>query len=357
MLISTILYERKFALSVIVLGSLALAVAPRFLPDYTVISLITILMYATLTLSWTMFSGPTNYISLATAALFGVGIYLSAVLRQSLPLPVIIIIGGLASFILALLIGLLTLRLKGVYFILFTFGTTALIRNIIQWWEVKFTHTVGRHVLGASNTAVYAYILAIFFITLLTSFLLRYSSMGMALQGIGENEDAAEHIGINVTWIKILTFACSAIFMGATGAVMATRLRYIDPTIAFDPLLSFLPVLMAIFGGTSRLEGPILGSAIFTLLREFLLTKYPYAYMLLMGLTLIAVILYLPGGLVVLAFRWWIRLKIQWAKTKFQWQMLKSRWWREEWRPKVSMWLAQWRLRVGWLLGRKRHDA
>jgi len=353
MLISTILYERKFALTIIIASIVALAFAPALLAEYTLIKLITILMYTILTLSWTIFSGSTNYISLATAALFGIGVYLSAVLNNSLPLPVIILISGLASFILAFLIGTLTLRLKGVYFILFTLGVTALIRNVVQWWETHFTHTVGRHVPGVGNEIVYGYILAIFSITLLASFFLRHSSIGMALQGIGENDEAAEHIGINVTRIKILTFACSAIFMGAAGAVMASRWRYVDPGIAFDPLLSFLPVLMAIFGGTSRLEGPILGATIFTLLREFLLTKYPYLYMLLMGLSLIAIILYLPGGLVVQAIRWWIWLKIQWAKTKFQWQMLKSRW-REEWRPKVSMWLAQWWLRVQWRLGRKR---
>lgn len=353
MLISTILYERKFALSMTVLGIIILAVAPRFIADYTLISLITILMFTILTLSWTMFSGPTNYISLATAALFGVGVYTSAVLSRLLPLPVIVVISGLLSFALAFLIGLLTLRLKGVYFILFTFGVTALIRNVIQWWEAHVTLTVGRHVAGLNAEVVYVYILIIFAITLLVNFLLPHSSFGMALRGIGENDEAAEHIGINVIRLKILTFACSAIFMGATGAVMATRWRYIDPGIAFDPLLSFLPVLMAIFGGTSRLEGPILGAVIFTLLREYLITEYPLVYMLIMGLTLIAVILYLPGGLVVQAIRWWIWLKIQWAKTKFQWQMLTSRW-RDEWRPKVSMWLAQWRLRMQWRLGRRR---
>ena len=355
MLISTILYERKAALTMIVLGILVLMIAPRFLAEYTLISLITILMYATLTLSWTMFSGPTNYISLATAALFGVGIYTTAVLGGSVPLPVIVVIGGLICFVLAFLIGLLTLRLKGVYFILFTFGVTALIRNVVQWWETHVTLTVGRHVPGFDNGIIYVYILVIFSITLLASFFLRHASLGMALQGIGENDEAAEHIGIDVIRIKILIFSCSAIFMGATGAVMATRWRYIDPGIAFDPLLSFLPVLMAIFGGTSRLEGPILGATIFTLLREFLLTKYPYLYMLLMGLSLIAVILYLPGGLVVLVQRWWFRAQIQWAKTKFRWQMLKN-WWREQ-KPKLQMRLAQWRLRVGWRFGRRRDDA
>lgn len=346
MLISTIFSQQKFTFLVIVLSIVGLAILPRFLPDYALISLITILMYAILTLSWTMFSGATNNISLATAALFGIGIYCSAVLHKTLPLPVIILISGLLCFALAFLIGLLTLRLKGVYFILFTFGVTALIRNVIQWWEAHITFTVGRHVSGADNEIIYGYILAIFGITLLSSFLLRHSSLGMALQGIGENEDAAEHIGINVTWVKVIVFACSAICMGATGAVMATRWRYIDTGIAFNPLLSFLPVLMAIFGGTSRLAGPLLGAAIFTMLQEFLITRFPYLYMLLMGLTFIAVILYLPGGLVVLAERWWIRVKIQWFLMKMRW---------ERWRIHLQDVKRNWqRIRAEWRLGRNR---
>jgi len=353
MLISTIFNKRKFTLSMILLSIALLAVVPRFLPPYVIISLITVLMYIILTLSWTMFSGSTNYISLATAALFGVGVYTSAVLSGTFPLIVIVVISGVLSFILALLVGSLTLRLKGVYFILFTFGVTALIRNVIQWWETHITLTVGRHVSSPGNDTVYTYMVIIYALTLIFIFLLQNSSYGMALQGIGENEDAAEHIGIDVTRLKVVTFALSAIFMGAAGAVMATRWRYIDPTIAFNPLLSFLPVLMAIFGGTSMLGGPILGAVIFTLLQEYLITEYPYLYMLLMGLTLVIVILYLPGGLLVLVMRLYIRLVIQWAKTRFQWQMLKTRW-REEWRPKVSMELAQRRLRLQWRLGRKR---
>jgi len=353
MLISTIFSKRKFTITMILLSIILLAVAPLFAPPYAIISLITILMYVILTLSWTMFSGPTNYISLATAALFGVGVYTSATLNDSLPLIVIVIISGLISFLLALLIGMLTLRLKGVYFILFTFGVTALIRNAIQWWETHITLTVGRHVTSPGNDTIYTYMVVLYSLTLIFIFLLQNSSYGMALQGIGENEDAAEHIGIDVTRIKVIVFALSAIFMGAAGAVMATRWRYIDPNVAFNPLLSFLPVLMAIFGGTWLLGGPILGAVIFTLLQQYLITEYPYLYMLLMGLTLVIVILYLPGGLLTLVMKGYIWLVIQWAKTKWQWQVLTTRW-KEEWRPKVSMWLAQWRLRWQWRLGRKR---
>ena len=79
---------------------------------------------------------------------------------------------------------------------------------------------------------------------------------------------------------------------------MAGRWTYIDPKIAFNPLLSFIPVLMAIFGGTSRIYGPIIGAAIFTFMEEFLITRFPYHYMLIFGVIMVFSILYLPGGLV-----------------------------------------------------------
>jgi branched-chain amino acid transport system permease protein len=318
MLISTILSEEKPALVAIPVTIVALAIAPRILPESIGISLITVLMYATLTLSWTMFSGPTGYVSLATAGLFGVGVYVSAILRDSLPIEAIVLIGGASASLVALAIGLLTLRLKGVYFILFTFGVAALIRSSAQWWETHVNGTVGRHVTGATNETVYLLLLIIFAAALIGGFLLRHSSSGLALEGIGENEDAAEHIGINVTRVKVVTFAVSSVLMGMTGAVMATRFRYVDPSIAFNPLISFLPVVMAILGGVSKLYGPLIGSVILIVLQEFLITEYPYVYLLVFGLTLVVAVLWLPGGLVELAQRWYIKLKVQWIRLRMR---------------------------------------
>jgi branched-chain amino acid transport system permease protein len=169
----------------------------------------------------------------------------------------------------------------------------------LTWWEAHVTRTVGRYVFGGpDNETIYYYILAIALATFLTAYVVTHSRFGLALRSVGENEEAAAHIGINVTMMKVFGFAISAVFMGATGAVMANRWTYIDPTTAFNPLFSFLPVVMAIFGGTSRLWGPILGAAVFTLFREYLTTEYPYFYMLGMGVVLIIVILYLPNGLI-----------------------------------------------------------
>jgi len=299
-----VISKRSFLLGLLCLILILLATSPHYIPPYTVILLTSIFMYIIITVSWAIFSGPTRYISLASAAFFGVGVYASAILGFVLPLPAVIVIGGLVSFCLALFIGLLTLRLRGMYFIIFTFGISELIKHFILWWEANMTGTVGRWVVVVDHTTVYYVMLVIFVILMLTAYLIRRSKFGLALQSIGANEEAAAHTGINVTLVKVITFAISASFMGAVGAIMATRWTYIDPRIAFNPLLSFMPVLMAIFGGVGQLYGPILGAAIFTYLEEFLITEFPYYYMLLFGLVLVAVILFLPNGLVGLIEKW-----------------------------------------------------
>jgi branched-chain amino acid transport system permease protein len=302
---ATVTSKKPFLFGLTFLISILLATLPLYIPPYPVISLTSIVMYIIITVSWAIFSGPTRYISLASAAFFGVGVYISAVLGQALFLPIVIVIGGLVSFILALCIGLLTLRLRGMYFIIFTFGISELIRNFLLWWETKMTGTVGRWVVAADYTTVYYIILIIFVMTLLTAYLVRRSRFGLAMRSIGEQEEAATHIGINATVVKTTAFAISAFFMGAAGVIMATQWAYIDPKIAFNPLFSFMPVLMAIFGGTGQLYGPVFGAALFAFLDEILITKFPYYYMLLFGSIMIVVILFLPHGMVGLVQKWW----------------------------------------------------
>ena len=276
----------------------ALAMLPVYGSAYNVILVASIMMYVILTVSWVIFSGPSGYISLATAAFFGVGIYSMALLGKHMPLLPVVFIGGLASFCLALLVGALTLRLRGIYFAIFTFGLVELIINLMLWYEIRFTGTRGRFVIVVSNNEIYYVMLGIFVLLLVTAFIIRRTKYGLALRSIGEHEEAAAHMGINVTAVKIIIFAISAFFMGTAGAIMATRWTYIDPYIAFDPLFSFLPVLMAIFGGMGQFYGPIIGAAIFGYLEEVLLTTFPYYYKLIFGIILVIAILYLPNGLV-----------------------------------------------------------
>lgn len=292
------IFKKGLYLVFLFLIFMLMVIMPSHVSPYTIILLSSIFMYIVLTVSWALFSGPTHYISLASAAFFGIGIYVSAILGDKLPLLVVIGFGGFISFLLALLVGLSSLRLRGMYFTIFTFGLSELIRHSVLWWEVNKTGTVGRWVIAVDHTTVYYVMLSILLITLVVTSMIKYSKYGLALSSIGESEEAAEHIGINVDALKIIIFALGTFFMGATGAIMATRWSYIDPSIAFNPLFSFMPVLMAIFGGMGQILGQALGAAVLTLLADLLLTKLPYYYMLLYGVILVIVILFLPSGLV-----------------------------------------------------------
>ena len=288
---------------------IALATLPLYGSLYNVILVTSILMYMILAVSWAIFSGPTGYISLASSAFFGVGIYAAALLGNELPLPVVVLIGGLASFIVAFLVGALTLRLSGIYFAMFTFGLVVLIKELLLYWEIEHSHTRGRFVVLESNDTVFYYLLGIFVVLMIVSYLIKRSKYGLALQSIGENEEAAAHTGINVTMVKVLTYAVSAIFAGAAGVIMATKWTYVDPYVAFNPILSFSPVLMAIFGGMGNLYGPVIGAVIFTYLQEILTTSdFKDYYMLIFGIVLVVSILYLPNGILGFIQSLWKRI-------------------------------------------------
>ena len=291
---------------------IVLVLVPIIFPEFWVVRLSTVLMFTILAVGWTMFSGPTGYMSLATAAFFGTGIYIAAYTGENLPLPAFTIIAGVASFILALGVGALTLRLRGIYFAIFTFGLNELIKHLLLFFELHAMGVRGRFVIVSDYNTIFNAFLIVFVLLVLTAYFIKRSRFGLALQSIGEYEEAAAHTGINVTMVKIVTFAISAFFMGAAGAIWATKLRYVDPGIAFFYFNSFMPVLMAMFGGVGQLYGPIIGATFLTLLKEFLITTLAKwgiveLYMLIFGAVFVVAILYMPNGVAGLAQNLWNR--------------------------------------------------
>jgi branched-chain amino acid transport system permease protein len=287
-----------------------LGIWPYIGPTYYVTLFTYFLLYVAMATAWTMFSGTTGYISLASAAFFGIGIYAAALFGERMPLIFVIIIGGAVSFVLAFLVGAITLRLRGIYFAMFTFGLVVLFQQVLLYWEITVKNIRGYFVVIETNNTIYYYLFAICIATVGVAYWLRRSKFGLALQGIGENEEAAAHTGINVTMVKILTFALSSFFMGAAGVVMATKMTYIDPQIAFNPLMSFNPALMSIFGGIGNIYGPVMGSVLFSYIQEKLTTGgLKEYYMMIFGSILVLSILFLPNGILGFIQDFWKRIK------------------------------------------------
>jgi branched-chain amino acid transport system permease protein len=295
-----------FNLGFALVAVLVVGLVPTMTQGYTVTLLTDIMRYAILTMGWLIFSGPTSYMSLATAAFYGIGFYAAAVFNGPVPFAVAIMIAGAAAYVVALLVGALTLRLRGVYFCIFTFALTLLVSRVVSEVERIVTKTRGRFVATETTEAAFYAMFAVMVLTIVIALVVRRSRFGLALQSIGEHEEAAAHSGINVVRTKVLVFAASAITMGMAGAIIATRRTYIDPGIAFNLNTSFLPVLMALFGGMGNLIGPIIGAAVFTLIGDALLTSMPDLYMLLFGVVLIMAMLIMPNGIVGLIKESWL---------------------------------------------------
>jgi branched-chain amino acid transport system permease protein len=286
------------ALLAVAACALAAAALPWLLDDFLVSLALACLMYVALATSWAMFSGATRYVSLATAAFFGLGAYVSAWTVGALPWPLVVTAGAAVAAAFAALAGIAILHLRGTYFAVLTFGMSELVRHTITYGEKRFAGTVGRVLTTApSNLVVYESVLVIAAAAVAVALLVRASRLGLALDGIGADEERAETLGVPTRAVKVAGFALSASFAGAAGAAMAVRWTYVDPATVFNPLIGLQTVLIAIVGGPTSLAGPLAAAIAFSLLAELLRLQFPYAYLAILGLVLIAAVLYLPRGL------------------------------------------------------------
>jgi branched-chain amino acid transport system permease protein len=285
-------------------AALALATMPWLLSDFLLSLTIACLMYAGLAVSWAMFSGPTHYLSLATAAFFGIGAYVTAWGVATLPWPLCVAGGGLVAAAFAALVGAAVLHLRGAYFAVLTFGLGELTRHAITYFEKSWFRTVGRVLRGTPDaTTVYLTVLCVATAAVAVAALVRAGRFGLALRGIGGDEERAQTLGVSTRRVKIAAFALSAFFAGAMGAAVAVRWTYIDPPAVFNPFIGLQTVLIAMVGGAATLGGPLASAVVFSLFTEFLRLRFPYAFLIVLGTLLIVLVLYLPGGLASLVGR------------------------------------------------------
>jgi branched-chain amino acid transport system permease protein len=295
----------------------ALAI-PHYASAFVISLTLSCMMYIALSSSWALFCGSTRYLSLATSAFFGIGAYVSALGLEHLDWLSTVALGALAAAAVALVMGLAVLHLRGTYFAMLTFGMTELIRHAITYFEKQVTGTVGRVLtVTPEGDTVYLTVLGLAVIAVALSIWIRRTRFGLAMAGIGSDEQRAQTLGVNTRWVKTLGFTLIAAIAGAVGAAMAVRWTYIDPPTVFNPFIGFQTVLIALIGGATTLWGPLIAAIVFSLLAETLRLQLPQVYMMALGALLILCVLYLPGGLASLrgaTFKAW------WSDTRSWWR-------------------------------------
>ena len=233
-------------------------------------------------------------LSLANAAFMGIGAYTASLLTMhtGLPFAVALAAGGLLPALVAVIIGIPTLRLSGVYLAMATLGFGEVVRVIIL--NLEFTGgPMG--INGIPQKTEFWHILLLLGATLYLLARMRRSKVGRAFEAIKEDETAARLMGVDVAGYKLLAFVLGAVIAGVAGGLNAHYTFTIGPgNYAFENAVEILT--MAVFGGTGNLIGPTIGATILTLLPE-VLRNFKDFRLAANGLILVLVILYLPKGI------------------------------------------------------------
>ncbi len=276
---------------------LALSSLPFWATDHWIGIGINLLMWLALAASWVLFSGLTGYISLGHAAFYGLGAYTVATTWGLLPLGVGLALSGIVGAAFAFAVGFPSLRVRGPYFVMLTFGLAELLKFVVIDIETRF-ESGGRLVLGGpSLETIYWILLGLASGALILLAVVRFSGLGSGLRALREDEIAAETIGIPVSLYKMTAFTLSAIVPSMVGGVMLMRSGYFEPLIVFDPTVSLTIICIAVIGGGDRPIGPVLGSIFLVGLSELLWARFPLLYMVILGVLLLMFVLAAPRGL------------------------------------------------------------
>jgi branched-chain amino acid transport system permease protein len=283
---------------VLVLGFLVVVLLLcQFLGDYWIGFGISLMMAVALTQSWGILSSLSGYISLGHVAFYGLGAYIVAASWGVLNMWAALFFAGSSAALLAGIIGMPALRVRGPYFVILTLGISELLKYGVIALDAS-KGRAGRLILGAPDfTELFWMMFALAAIATILAWGVRAHRIASGLRAIREDEEAAETIGVPVARYKLTAFVLSAIVPGCVGGVMVLRSTYFDPSQAFDSMISFSMIAMAIIGGSDDLKGPAVGAVFLTILSEMLWSQAPQLYMIILGTLLCCFVLFIPEGL------------------------------------------------------------
>lgn len=255
--------------------------------------LITICINVMLAVSLHLIIGITGQFSIGHAGFLAIGAYISAIFTMKLEQPFIvaIIAGAVVAGLAGLLIGIPTLRLKGDYLAIATLGFAEIIR--IVFLNIDYVGGAAGMQVTHQSTWLTAFVCMVITILIIANF--TNSRHGRACISIREDEIAADAMGINTTYYKVIAFVIGSFFAGVAGAIYAHNFYMIQPT-TFNFLKSFDILIYVVLGGLGSLSGATIAAILLTVVSTYL-QEYAETRMIIYSLVLILVMLYRPTGL------------------------------------------------------------
>jgi branched-chain amino acid transport system permease protein len=269
------------------------------------------LMLVTLASSVNIIMGYTGYVSFGHIVYFGLGGYAAFYLMQNFSVHVLTaaLIGGVVASLIAFLIGIPVLRLRGAYFALATIGINEAFRVLVNNLPflggsvgMLFSFSAYEPYGGGKSAQQFAYFAMVItaLLTIATSFIIKKSKFGLGLMAIREDQDAAMVLGINPARTKVITYAISAFFPALAGAFFFFKNGTILPETAFELHRSIESLVMVMLGGYGTVTGPIVGAVVYERLRGFLITNptLSQAHLVIAGALLLLIVLFVTAGVI-----------------------------------------------------------
>ena len=267
-----------------------------------------VLQYILLATAWNLLGGYAGYINFGSAAFFALGAYVSVALNKllDLPVPILILAGGAASGALGLVMGYLTLKLRGVFFSIATLALAIVFQAVITNWEFVGGSSGAYVIRPANGPWGGPYIEYLFYVMLVLACAavalarsIERSAIGYGLAAIRDDEVAAEISGVPTLKLKVLATVLSGTLMGMAGAPLPFYVAYLDPPSAFNLSYAVNTIAMPLVGGTRTWIGPVIGAILLDGVQEAaMVTISSASNLLLVGLLMVAFITLAPNGIV-----------------------------------------------------------
>lgn len=265
------------------------------------------LMWVALASSWNIIGGYAGYISLGNNVFYGIGGYFSGALLvyQGWSPFWTAALGGVVGLAFGVIVGLITLRTSGPAFIIATIALVLMASLIFDNWDlIGGANGLSLPLPGYSREWVrvpFYIAMAVAAVgSVLLSWKVAHSKLGLGLRALAEDETKAEVLGINTRRYKIIAYALSGYFPAVAGAIWGYSLAYLRPSIFFTIAIAAQMVLMAIIGGRGTVAGPVLGALLLVAVNEVSVAQFGSSELniVITGVILIVVLLFFPAGIV-----------------------------------------------------------
>jgi branched-chain amino acid transport system permease protein len=311
-----------FSFSVIAtaVGLAVLAFAHWLGLDYFYFAGYTILQFIVLATAWNILGGYCGYVNFGSAAFFAMGAYSSVFIHKVFPLPVplLILVGGIVSGLAGFGMGYLTLRLRGSFFAIATLALAVVLQTLVVNWDFvggsRGAYIIRPETLEFAgfeiNYIEYLFVLMLILAVgaLATARTIERSQLGFGFATIRDDEMAAEASGVPTLRLKLIATTLSGAFMGMAGAPFPYYIGYLQPASAFGLEYAVNSIAMPMIGGTTSWIGPLVGTILLGSLQQIATVTISSAVnLLIVGLLLVAFVIIAPNGLVGLVQEHWRR--------------------------------------------------